>query len=311
MADTTQTVINKMDPDIAAKKLGIYDTLDAYLAGMTDKALPAQSVAGLTQDQLDAMELTRQGIGAYQGYLSGAQDYLGQAAKGYADVAEGIAGLQGPLSQEMIQRYMDPYQDLVLQDQLSEMSRQADMQRQQAMASATRAGAFGGSRQAVVEAELGRNLADMQNKAINQAMSQNYAQALAAAEREQQRALQGYNSLGNLAQGLGTLGVQSAALGETAQNMSRKELEDLYSIGATQQQMNQMLADRDYAAEAAEFYRPLTEASFLSDFLTGVPSSQMQMAYTSKPDPSLAQQVIGLAGGAVSGAKAAETIGIL
>ena len=313
MATDSTTVYQTLDPEIAAKKLALYDELETYLTSLRDAEtpLPAQGIVGTTADQQRAAAMGRAGIGAYADYLSNAQQMLGQAAQQYGQIGQGIGQLMGPIGSEQIQRYMDPYQEAVMQDQLSEMRRQANIQRQQAMGAATQAGAFGGSRQAIVESEMGRNLAAMQNQAINQSLSQNYAQALAAAEREQQRALQGYQTMGQMAQGLGNLAVQQGALGQTGQEMLGRDVNTLLSLGAQEQAQRQREADALYNIEAGEYYRPLTEAAYLSDFLTGVPSSQMTMTSKTTADPSIAQQVGGTIIGGVSTAKAAKDIGLL
>ena len=56
------------------------------------------------------------------------------------------------------QDYMNPYLQAALDPQIEEARRQAQIQRLQDAARLTKAGAFGGSRQAIMESELNRNL---------------------------------------------------------------------------------------------------------------------------------------------------------
>lgn len=117
-----------------------------------------------------------------------------------------------PIGQQQIQQYMNPYTNLVLGQQLDEMNRQAQIQQQGLNAQAVRSGAFGGSRQAVAQQELNRNLMQTQNQAIAQALQGGYGQALSTAQQQQQAGLGAYGQLGNLGQGLGSLAGQYAGI---------------------------------------------------------------------------------------------------
>ena len=117
-----------------------------------------------------------------------------------------------PIGQQQIQQYMNPYTNLVLGQQLDEMNRQAQIQQQGLNAQAVRSGAFGGSRQAVAQQELNRNLMQTQNQAIAQALQGGYGQALSAAQQQQQAGLGAYGQLSNIGQGLGSLAGQYAGI---------------------------------------------------------------------------------------------------
>ena len=123
-------------------------------------------------------------------------DYLRDAAEASRDIrtsglesVEGAAGLATALSMggagaydpRSAQAYMNPYQEEVTRKAIEEMSRQAGIQQQSLSAQAVKAGAFGGSREGVQRAELGRNLADVQSKRILEDYYANYSQAQNAA----------------------------------------------------------------------------------------------------------------------------------
>jgi hypothetical protein len=95
------------------------------------------------------------------------------------------------------QAYMSPYMQNVVDIQQREAQRQADIARTQRGAQAVGAGAFGGSRQAIMEAEAARNLAmqkgDIQAQGLQSAFStgreafmQDQARALQAQQQNQQ-----------------------------------------------------------------------------------------------------------------------------
>ena len=96
---------------------------------------------------------------------------------------------------------MNPYTQNVLDVQNKELQRQSDIAGAQRGAQAARAGAFGGSRQAVENAEANRSLAVMKNANQAQALQQAYQQAQAQQQFGANLNLQG---LAGAQQGLGT-----------------------------------------------------------------------------------------------------------
>ena len=125
--------------------------------------------------------------------------------------------------------YMNPYEDAVVQQAMRDVDRGSQMQRQQLGAQAAATGAFGGSRQAVAEQELNRNLAEQKARTAAQLRmagygqaSQQAQQAFEAAQRRRQQAAQLYGGLGQQAAGtaltagtgLGQLGLQYGQLGQ-------------------------------------------------------------------------------------------------
>jgi hypothetical protein len=351
-----QEQIVREAPAIEAYKVGLLESAK----GLADKPvdLPAYQVAGFNADQTAAFDQARQGIGAYQPYMTGAQESMNQgvaltnqaantltgadtrdrfgAAQGYTDqAAQGTLNLANPIGQQQIQDYMNPYNNLVLQNQLQEMNRQAQIQNQLMNKQAVRAGAFGGSREGVQRAEMVRNLAQTQNQAIGQSMQQNYAQALAAAQQQQTAGLGAYNQLANIGQGIGTLAtgefnqgqqiatgqaqygaqmgnlaVQQGSLGQTAQQLGQNDVNFLYNIGAQQQNQNQLELDAQRNTKLQQAYEPYQRLGFVSDIYKGAPTSQQSITAATAPTPSTTQQAVGLGIAGISTAAAAKKSGI-
>jgi hypothetical protein len=111
------------------------------------------------------------------------------------------------------QNFMNPYQQQVIDRTMAEMNRQGLIAQQGASANAVRAGAFGGTRDAVQRAEMDRNLMDQKSNTIASLLSQGYtqsqAQAQQAFEQQQQRGLQAGTGIGSLAAQQGQLGLQA------------------------------------------------------------------------------------------------------
>ena len=137
-----------------------------------------------------AQRLSNQGIGTLYDAAAQAQraSQLGNAPMVGAQQIAGAqmqAGQMGPAQQITTQSfaqpgsaeaYMSPYMQNVVNAQQREAIRQSNIQRTNEQAAATRAGAFGGSRQAIVEAErqrnLGTQLGDIQASGLQQAYQQ-------------------------------------------------------------------------------------------------------------------------------------------
>ena len=247
------------------------------LAGIP-QGVPARQVAGLEQAQLTAIQKAQEGLGAYQPFL----DASGKS------VEAGLGALtaaQQTLDPSQVSTFMDPYQQQVTQQALAELDRQAAMQGQRTSAEAVAAGAFGGSRFGVREAEEARNLAQVKSQRIFEDLSRNFLQA----QQAQQRTAQQLGSLGT--QTLGVAQAQSG-LGSLTQQLGGVDINRLLSVGGVQQQQQQNVLEAARQTELARQQEPFRRAGFASDILRGVPTSQVQ--YTQQPSPSLFQQVAGL-----------------
>jgi hypothetical protein len=86
--------------------------------------------------------------------------------------------------------YMSPYMQSVVDVQQREAQRQADIAGTQRGAQAVKSGAFGGSRQAIMEAEAARNLAQQKGDIQAQGLQSAYGQAQQQFNAEQQARLQ-------------------------------------------------------------------------------------------------------------------------
>ena len=201
----------------------------AYQPGFQQGA--EQFMRGAEQGQQaigQAQNLAGQGIGTL--YDAAAQAQRAAQGLGRAPMvgAQGIAGAQmqaaqmGPAQQVTTQSfaqpgsaeaYMSPYMQNVVNAQQREAIRQSNIQRTGEQAAATRAGAFGGSRQAIVEAErqrnLGTQLGDIQAAGLQSAYQQ--AQGQFNTEQQARLAAQQANQQAGLAVGGQNLSAQQQA----------------------------------------------------------------------------------------------------
>ena len=152
-----------------------YKKLAQQATAVTDPSVQympygGQRLAPLTTEQQAARQLAFQGAQAFQPDL--------QQARGLTSLAV------SPITGQDINYYMNPFQDAVTRNVLDEMRRRSDIEGQRTADAAVRAGAFGGSRFGVQEAERLRNLRDQQTRTATDLARQNYQQALAAAQSQ-------------------------------------------------------------------------------------------------------------------------------
>lgn len=299
--------------DTAAGQLGEATTAGRGIAGQvgTDTRSLGQALAGTTggygqqalgiaDQQALAARLVgagAQGIGqqaATQGLQQAmqAQRGLGSAAQfGLGTAQQGIAGLQGTtgaFDPSSVTAFMNPYEQAVIDATLSDMQRASDIAGRAEAAQAVGAGAFGGSRQGIVESERGRNLLQQQAQTAAGLRAQGFGQASAAAqqafEQQQARAQQAAQLTGSLGQaGAGTalqaaqaggqLGLQGVELGTSTQ-MQAQQL-----LAQVQQQAAQLgISTNEMAARLGLDVASLQQQGMLQSAQMGLSAEQQAAA---------------------------------
>lgn len=158
---------------------------------------------GITRGGLGDLASGRQVIGQGSGYLQSGSDYLQQASN-LADPSQGVS------------QFMDPYQQQVIDATMSQLDRQADLQRQGNASQAIQSGAFGGGREGIQRAETDRNLQQVKSDTLSKLLSSNYAQALAGSQNAAKLQAGLGATAGQLGQASGDLGARYGSLGQTA-----------------------------------------------------------------------------------------------
>jgi hypothetical protein len=181
--------------------------------GLGDLASGRRAIAGGLQDfnlGRNAISSGMQDFNAGRGAIGEGQSYLQQASN-LADPSQGIS------------QFMNPYQQEVIDATMSQLDRQADLQRQGNASKAIQSGAFGGSREGIQRAETDKNLQQVKSDTLSKLLSSNYAQALAGSQNAAKlQAGLGQASgdlgarYGALGQGRGDLGARYGSLGQIA-----------------------------------------------------------------------------------------------
>jgi len=204
------------------------------------------------------------------------------------------------------QAYMNPYLQASLQPALQEVQRQYDITGAQEMGNATKSGAFGGSREALMAAENQRN----KNTAMNQMIGQGYNNAFQQAQQAQQfganlglqglqagqQGVQGAVGAGQYGlAGLGQAGSAASTLGQLGQTQFGQEQaanQAMLSAGTQQQALQQKALDVDYQKYQAQLNYPYQQIGFMSDLLRGLPLTQQSQSMYQ--NPSMISQAAGL-----------------
>ena len=265
--------------------------------------IPGYQFAGFTPEQQQAFKLASSGIGSYAPYLQQAGQ---QAGLGATTMAKALPYLQGgaqAYDPKSAKAFMDPYQKNVTQEALKEYQRQADIAKTGLATSAQKAGAFGGSRMGVQEAEMDRNLADIKSRRVFEDMSRNYQQAqgasMGAFGDQQKRQLAAGQGIAQLGSGMGQLGMGQAEVGKTqaglgalGQQLGQGDIQSLMGVGGMQQQLGQAQMEANRQQQLMAQREPYTRLGFASDILRGAPSGQI--SYTQQPQTNPYAQALGL-----------------
>ena len=270
---TTQTTSQYPDElkpfiqDIFGKAKGIEDqrSADGY------QAYDAPRIAGFNQDQQNAFTGIRNAQGASTPYFEAQETLIDRSTA-------------GPSAARTAQ-YMNPYTQNVIDIQQRELGRMGAQERQRIGAGAVGAGGYGGSRQAILEAEQMRNQGmrsdDIQAKGMNQA----FAQAQQAMSQADARGLQGAGMYGQMA--------------TQVPGQAFKELGALAGVGAADQTQQQRALDLGYRQFQDEYNYPMKTLNDYSAILRGFPlpanTSTNQTAYSAVAP--LSSQLLGAGAG--------------
>lgn len=202
--------------------------------------------------------------------------YTGDTAAGASNLQnqafQGIAGLttpnKGPMdvfTADRAAQYANPFVMNVVSPQIREAQRQAEIQRIQNAGKLVGAGAFGGSRQAIMEAEGNRNLQTL----LSDITGKGYQSAFENAQQQFERD-RGY--------GLDALGRQLTA-------------------GETQRGIDQAQKTADYEQYLRQFNYPKEQLQLQSDLLKNIPEKALTTTNIFGTDPSTLTKILSAGSG--------------
>ena len=248
---------------------GLADWASPYITNYLGQAQalsqsPYQTYQGpLTAGASNLQNTAFQGLGSLTvpssiGTAATTAGAIGTAAQGlnYTPTTQSFDATQA-------QNYMNPYLQASLNPQLDEARRQSQITQQQNAAKMTQAGGFGGSRQAILDAETQRNLANTQANITGQGYSSAFNNAQQQFNADQQRKMQeAQYGAGFGLQGLQT-GLQAAQaqgnLGNIANQASLSNLQQQLAGGAQERGITAegVAADTGSCSSEPEWHRTI------------------------------------------------------
>ena len=251
-----QTVSQTMDP----RQMALYEDLYGRAKGIAEQPFVPYTgprVAGFSPDQLRAFEATR---GLFE---------TGMQYDPLTDI-RGIAEAPIPsLLEADISAYQSPFQQQVIDTTMADIQRQADIARQRSQDQAIGAGAFGGSRSAILEAESQRPFADVMARTAAGLRQTGFEQARRAAESDISRQLAGRE-------------FRAGLLGGISAEQQRR-LGMLSGLGGQQQALQQRALDIPYQEFQRALAYPTQQLGLLAQ---GVSAQPQLMGKTAAYQPS-------------------------
>ena len=264
--------------------------LTALTAQPIDTSKFAPTIAAQDPLQQQAATLAQSGIGAYQPFVTAAQQAATDFGTGIT-AAQNLTGTGAGTGAGSIASFMSPYQQQVIDTTLAEFDRQRAIQEQNIKSQQAGLGALGSGRAGVQLAEFGAG-SDRERAALQAGLlQQGFADA--AARRQQDLANQ-INLAGQQLQA----GQFQTGLAQLVPSLQSRDIRTLGSVGAVQQAQSQAQLDAQREANRLAAFEPYerigTFGSGVASLISGYPG---QRQFTSVPNPTPLQTALGIGTG--------------
>ena len=264
--------------------------LTALTAQPIDTSKFAPTIAAQDPLQTQAATLAQSGIGAYQPFVTAAQQAATDFGTGIT-AAQQLTGTGAGTGAGSIASFMSPYQQQVIDTTLAEFDRQRAIQEQNIKSQQAGLGALGSGRAGVQLAEFGAG-SDRERAALQAGLlQQGFADA--AARRQQDLANQ-VNLAGQQLQA----GQFQTGLAQLVPSLQSRDIRTLGSVGAVQQAQSQAQLDAQREANRLAAFEPYerlgTFGSGVASLISGYPG---QRQFTSVPNPTPLQTALGIGTG--------------
>ena len=264
--------------------------ITALTAQPIDTSKFAPTIAAQDPLQQQAATLAQSGIGAYQPFVTAAQQAATDFGTGIT-AAQQLTGTGAGTGAGSIASFMSPYQQQVIDTTLAEFDRQRAIQEQNIKSQQAGLGALGSGRAGVQLAEFGAG-SDRERAALQAGLlQQGFADA--AARRQQDLANQ-INLAGQQLQA----GQFQTGLAQLVPSLQSRDIRTLGSVGAVQQAQSQAQLDAQREANRLAAFEPYerigTFGSGVASLISGYPG---QRQFTSVPNPTPLQTALGIGTG--------------
>lgn len=219
-----------------------------------------------------------------------ATNTAGDVATAAGNVSYSPNNISTELFPDNAQQYMNPFVQQALNPELDELRRQAQIQRVQDAGRMTKAGAYGGGRQAIMESELNDNMLRLMAERTGKGYRDAYDRAAQVFGQDMDRVLRADTASEQSRQfgaglGLDALRTQLDAArtqGDLGTNELRSEL-DLYNAMADMGRTQRGIEGEGIAADQAQFEEerdyPYKMVQFMQSLLSGMPLGAQNYSY--------------------------------
>jgi hypothetical protein len=268
---TTQQSSSSYAPSSAAQQsLQSILGLASNAASTPYQAYTGQLVSPLSSTQQSGIANTNAAVGTAQPYINQAANYATSGA--------------APITANQISSYLNPFQQNVINSTMANINETNGQQQQQVLGNAALQGALGGDRVGVAQSELARQQGLASGATLAGLQSQNYNQALSAAQADRAAQSQAAYTYGNL--------------GGEAQNAALQGAQAQIGAGGLEQQTSQAGLNAAYQQYQQQLAYPYQQAQFLAGIdipAAGALGGTTQgTATTTSPGPNLLSQIAGL-----------------
>ncbi len=202
----------------------------------------SQSIAGFSPQQMQAFGQIGAMQGGYKPYMDAAGQYAAQGA--------------APISDSAISRYMNPFQNDVINSTMAQMGQMNAQQQNQVVGNSIAQGALGGDRVKVAQGVLAGQQGMSNASTLAGLNSQNYGQALGAAQGDRSAAAQAGYQFGNL--------------GQLSQSLGYNDANALLQSGGMQQNQQQNVNNAASQNAQSQTMWPYQNAQWLASILGGL-----------------------------------------
>jgi hypothetical protein len=273
------------------------------LAGLTsiplDTSQFAPQVAGQDPLQTQAASLAASGVGGYQPYLGQAATQGTQAistlggVSPYISAAGQLTGTGAGTGAGSVASYMSPYQQAVIDATLGEYDIQAQKGLGTIGTAAVGAGAYGGGRHGIAEAEY-QSQSDRQRALLNaQMLQQGYGVGQQARQQDLMNQLTLGGAQAGLAQGQLGMGTYQQGLAQLAPQLAGGDIGTLSQVGGIQQQQAQNVLNAQQQASQMAAMEPYQRMQAYGQGIGTLAPIQGQMQTQQTQDPTALQTALG------------------
>ena len=273
-------VVNETREDLSDFSRQQYDTIAGNvnrLMGQEFTPYSGQRVAGVSDLEREAGQTFLGQTEDIRGLLGDATSRIQTGAQYTPEQIQAQSFADADLS-----AYRNPFQEQVIDAQLADIERQRGQTAERIDANASKAAAFGGSRQAIQQAESDRNFADIAAETGANLRSQGFQQAAAMYQQDAARQMQA--DLANQQAGMSGAELRmrgAGLLGDMAGRMSDADMREAAmrgSLGELERAQEQAELDAQYQSYLMAYDDPYRRAQIQLGLLGETPMLQNNRA---------------------------------